>query len=180
MDTYLHRVLGFYAGRAPAEEVFIQLVRRGIPAEKVKILEPGEGGESAESKADSDDVLKELLREGAIGTAVGALAGAAGTIALAATNISLFVASPVLGALYLLGWGASLGGFVGAVAGSQNRKGDVSGLVKDALSSGHVVLVARTATEVQTTIARRIIGESMGDPDAPSPAELQSMVPIKY
>jgi hypothetical protein len=180
MDTYLHRVLGFYAGRTAADAVFSQLVRRGIPAEKVKILVPGEGGGSAESTADSDDVLKELLRDGAIGAAVGAMAGATGSIALAAVNISLFVASPVLGALYLLGWGASLGGFVGAVAGSQNRKGDVSGLVKDALSSGHVVLVARTATEEQTTMARQIIGESMSDPDAPSPAVFQAMVPIEY
>ena len=54
-----------------------------------------------------DDVLKEMLREGAIGTAVGTLAGTAGTIALAAANISLFVANPVLGVLAMLGWGAS-------------------------------------------------------------------------
>jgi hypothetical protein len=178
MENYLHRVLGLYTVRAEAESVFNQLVQRSIPSENVTILESGRDDGNGAAKADSDDVLKELLREGAIGAAVGTLAGAAGTIALAVANISLFIASPVLGALYLLGWGASLGGFVGAVAGSQRNKGDVSDLVRDALASGHVVLVARTVTEKQTTIARHIIGESMSDPDTPSPTAFQAMVPI--
>ena len=178
MGNYLHRVLGLYAVRAEAKCVFDQLVQRGIPPEKVTILEPGRDDGNGEAKADSDDVLKELLREGAIGAAVGTLAGAAGTIALAAANISLFIASPVLGALYLLGWGASFGGFVGAVAGSQRNKGDVSDLVKDALASGHVVLVAHTATEEQTTRVQQIIGASMGEPSMSSPGEILSPVPI--
>jgi hypothetical protein len=177
MGNYLHRILGLYAARAEAESVFEQLVRRGIPPEKITILEPGRGDGNEEAKADSDDVLKELLREGAIGAAVGTLAGAAGTIALAAANITLFIASPVLGALYLLGWGASLGGFVGAVAGSQRIKGDVSDLVRDALRSGHVVLVAHTATEEQTTRAQQIIGKSMSEPQASSPIGFQSLAP---
>lgn len=178
MENYLHRVLGLYATRAAAESVFDELVKCGVPAEKVRILEPGRGGGNQEAKADSDDVLKEVLREGAIGTAVGTVAGAAGTIALAAANISLFIASPVLGALSMLGWGASLGGLVGAVAGAERSKGDVSDLVKDALASGHVVLVAHTATEEQTTHAQQIIGESMVEPCVSPPTEFrQPMLP---
>jgi hypothetical protein len=178
MGNYLHRVIGVYATRAEAGSASNQLVQRDIPPENVTILESGRDVGNAESKADSDDVLKELLRESAIGAAVGTLAGAAGTIALAAANISLFIASPVLGALYLLGWGASLGGFVGAVAGSQRDKGDVSDLVRDALAGGHVVLVAHTANEEQTTRARQIIGASMGEPGASSPVAILLPVPI--
>ena len=178
MGNYLHRVLGLYAVRTEAESVFDQLVQRGILPEKVTILEPGRGDGNGEAKADSDDVLKELLRESAIAAAVGTFAGAAGTIALAAANISLFIASPVLGALYLLGWGASLGGFVGAVAGSQRSKGDVSDLVRDALAGGHVVLVAHTATEEQTTRAQQIIGASMAEPGVSSPSAIFSPIPI--
>jgi hypothetical protein len=180
MGNYLHRVLGLYATRAEAKCVFDQLVQRGIPPEKVTILEPGRDDRNGEAKADSDDVLKELVREGAIGAAFGTLAGAAGTIALATANISLFIASPVLGALYLLGWGASLGAFVGAVVGSQRSKGDVSDLVRDALAGGHVVLVAHTATEEQTTRAQQIIGASMGEPGTSSPTQSLSPVPIGY
>jgi len=171
MDKYLHRVLGVYATRAGAESVFTRLIQVGVPAEKVRILEPGGGG--ADQEADSDDVLKEMLREGAIGTGVGTLAGAAGSIALAAANISLFIASPVLGTLVMLGWGASLGGIVGAAAGAQSNKGTVSDLIKDALANGHVVLVAHTATEQQTTDAQQIIGESIGEPGVSRPTQLR-------
>lgn len=166
MDNYLHRVLGLYATRAEAEAAYHRIVERGLAPEKLKILEPGRDGADPEARADSDDVLKEMLRDGAIGTAVGTLAGAAGTVALAAANISLFMASPVLGALSMLGWGAGLGAIVGAAAGAKNSKGDVSDLLKDALASGHVILVAHTATEEETTYARQIIGDSMIEPGA--------------
>jgi hypothetical protein len=161
MENHLHRVLGIYASRADAEPVFERLVERGIPRAGIQIVSPGQGGIGAEAHADSDDVLKDVLRDGAIGTAVGAMAGVAGTVALAAANFTLFVASPLLGALYLLGWGASVGGTVGAVVGSGRRKGDVSELMEDALAHGHTVLVAHVDSELQTTWARQIIGESM-------------------
>ncbi len=54
--------------------------------------------------------------------------------ALSAANLSLFVASPLLAPLTMLGWGASAGAIVGGAAGAQRNKGDVSDLVKDALS----------------------------------------------
>ncbi|MGV8893419.1 MAG: hypothetical protein ACOH2K_10880 [Burkholderiaceae bacterium] len=172
METYLHRVLGIYVTRIEADAAATQLIAHGMSPENVKILEPGRNNENdnnstnagAEAKADSDDVLKEMLREGTIGTAVGTLAGAAGTVAMAAVNISLFMASPVLGALTMLGWGAGLGGIVGATMGAKNSKGDVADLVKDALASGHVVLVAHTATEEETSYAQQIIGESTAEP----------------
>ena len=61
----------------------------------------------------------------------------------------------------MLGWGASLGGFIGAaVAG--NKEGEFSALIRDAISSGQVVLVADTRTEQETTIAREVIQVSVG------------------
>jgi len=163
MDNYLHRVLGLYATRAEAESTRDKLVEAGLPLDKVSILEPGQGSGALEGKADSDDVLREVLREGAIGSAIGTLIGAAGTIALAAANITLLIASPVVGTLSMLGWGATLGGTVGAAMGAQRSKGDVSDLVKDSLAKGHVVLIAHAASEQQTAIARKMIGVSMGE-----------------
>lgn len=164
MKNYLHRVLGLYATRAAAESARDLLAQRGLAPEKIKILETERDSLGRAVKADSDDVLKEMLRDGAIGTAVGTLAGAVGTVALAAANISLFIASPVLGTLSMLGWGASLGAIVGAVAGAENSKGDVSDLVKNALESGHVALIAHTDTEDETNYARQIISDSMHEP----------------
>jgi len=71
----------------------------------------------------SDDVLKEVLRETAIGTVVGTAAGAVGAVAIAAANLSLFVASPCSPRC-----NARLGrerrAIVGGAAGAQRNKGD--------------------------------------------------------
>lgn len=164
MNKSMHRVVGVYDTYAEAQSAHAQLLAHGLSADQLKTLRPGLAG--AEGQADSDDVLKELARDGAIGTAVGTLAGAAGTVAIAAANLSLFIASPVLATLVMLGWGASLGGVVGAVVGAQTRTGDVSDLVKDALASGHVVLVAHAQSEAQTARTREIIGSSMVEASA--------------
>jgi len=115
-----------------------------------------------EARADSDTVRDDVLRDGAIGTAVGTLAGAAGTVAFALVGVSLFVAAPVVGSLAMLGWGASLGGLLGAMAGAQSSKGDVSDLVQDALASGHVVLSVHPGSDAQRQLAEQAIASSMG------------------
>jgi hypothetical protein len=159
-------VVGLYETRDQAEAIRARLMDSGWQADQLRIFEPGRPGDSV--RADSDDVLKEMLREGTIGTAVGTVAGAAGTLALAAANVSLFVASPVRATLAMLGWGAGLGGLVGAIAGADNARGDVADLVRDALAGGSTVLVAFAATEDQAIQARDLIGVSMAEPPAPA------------
>jgi len=94
-----------------------------------------------------------------VGTGVGALA----QVALVAANVSLFVASPLIAPLAMLGWGAGLGGLVGAAVGAEKKEGPFSALVRDAISIGQVVLVAETLTEQETAIAREVIQASVGD-----------------
>ena len=161
MDSYLHRVVGLYSSRTSAELVRDDMLTHDLKPSQVRLLAPGSAAAASDATSDSDDVLKDLLRDGAIGTAVGTATGAGVSIALAAANLTLFIASPVLGALYLLGWGASLGGLVGALVGSERSKGDVSHLIVDALASGQFVLVVHANTEAQTSEAQRIIGTSM-------------------
>lgn len=166
MEHYLHRVLGIYETRVEAQAARDRLVERGLAPDKVKVFASLRQSDRDALSADSDDVLKEVLRETAIGTAVGTAAGAVGAIALAAANLSLFVASPLLAPLTMLGWGASAGAIVGGAAGAQRNKGDVSDVVKDALSKGHVILLAHTISEDQATAAREVIGESMAELNA--------------
>jgi len=151
MAPYLHRVVGLYPSLDLAQKARDLMMAKGLPSTQISVLTAGSMGAvavaGADAKADSDDVLQDLLRDGAIGTAVGMAAGAGVSIALAAANLTLFIASPVLGALYLLGWGASLGGLVGAVVGAERSKGDVSTLIKDALSNSQVVLVAHASAD---------------------------------
>ena len=111
---------------------------------------------------DSDEVRDEMLTDGAIGTAVGAGVGVIGEAVLAAVNISLFVASPVVATLVMMGWGASIGALIGAGvgAGTKNTK-HFSDLVRDAVNQGHTVLIAYANTEKQTVIAQSTIANSV-------------------
>ncbi|MDP1610942.1 MAG: hypothetical protein Q8M11_07765 [Sulfuritalea sp.] len=92
-----------------------------------------------------------------------------GELALVAANVSLFIASPLIAPLAMLGWGASLGGLVGAAVGAEShdgtkteKKGTFSALIRDAISSGQVVLVAETRTAQETERARQVMRAAVG------------------
>lgn len=177
MDHYLHRVVGLYPSLVEAHQARDLLLAKGMASAQVRVLAGDSSGAATDAKADSDDVLKDLLRDGAIGTAVGTVAGAGVSIAMAAASLTLFIASPVLGALYLVGWGASLGGLVGAVVGAERSKGDVSSLIKDALASGQIVLVVHARDEAETSQAQQIVGQHLDLPAARAPGDAAPAMP---
>jgi hypothetical protein len=162
MVDYLHRVYGLYTSRIEAELVCSQLLQQGFKPEQLELIDQGNAGK--EITPDSDEVRNEVVIDGAIGTAAGAGAGALGQAAIAATNASLFIASPVLGTLTMIGWGAAVGGLVGAAVGAGNADTKrFSDIVQDAVKSGHAALIVYAATEPQTTLAQAVIAESLLD-----------------
>lgn len=171
MNEYRHHVSGFFASRQEAESALSRLIERGLLRERLQIFAADSAPPGTASQADSNEVLKDVLVDGAIGTAVGTGVGALAELALVAASVTLFVASPLIAPLAMLGWGASLGGFIGAAVGAVHngksntgeKEGTFSALVRDAISSGQVVLVADTLTEQETTIAREVIQASVGD-----------------
>lgn len=167
MDEYRHHVSGFFAHRAEAEGALASIVARGLPRQQLQLFDADSGPEVTKPKGESNEVLTNVLVDGAIGTAVGTGVGALAQLALVAANVSLFIASPLIAPLVMLGWGASLGAFVGAAAGAQtgveHKDGWLSDLVRDAIASGQVVLVVQTRSEQETAIAREIIGAAVGE-----------------
>ena len=163
MDEYLHHVAGFFAHRADADAVFSRLVEAGLPREQLKLFAADSAAAVQTPQASSNEVLKDVVVDGAIGTAVGTGVGVLAELALVAANVSLFIASPLIAPLAMLGWGASLGGFIGAAVGAGNRQAGFSALVGDAVASGQIVLVAETRTAQETASARKIIETSVGD-----------------
>lgn len=167
MDAYQHHVSGFFAHRAEAEGALASLVARGVPRAQIQLFDADSGPAITKPKGDSNEVLTNVLVDGAIGTAVGTGIGALAQLAIVAGSVSLFVASPLVAPLIMLGWGASLGAFVGAAAGASKdiepKTGWLSDLVRDAVANGQVVLVAQTFSEQQTAIAREVVGDSVGE-----------------
>ena len=162
MENYQHRVYGLYASRHEAEQIRAQLLQKGFKPEQLELV--GKSQSDEEIRPDSDEVRNEVVIDGAIGTAAGAGIGALGEVALAAANVSLFIASPVLGTLTMIGWGAAVGGLVGAAVGAGNPDTKrFSDIVQDAVKSGHAALIVYAATESQTTLAQAVIAESLVD-----------------
>lgn len=158
-----HKVSAIYPNSAEAQAVCQRLLDSGIAADAIDILHEHPHQPINE---DSNEVLKDVLVDGAIGTAVGAGVGALGTAALWASSVTLFVASPVLAPLMMLGWFASVGGLVGAAVGAEAsntpaKDGSFSDLVKDAINAGSVVLLVRTYDEAEKELAKKIIGDSV-------------------
>ncbi|MDR3394713.1 MAG: hypothetical protein P4L70_06900 [Parasulfuritortus sp.] len=167
MGSYRHHVSGFFGQREEAESALAKLVERGLPREQLQIFATEPPSAVSAQQAKSDGVLKDVLVDGAIGTAVGTGLGALAEVALAATSVSLFIASPLIAPLMMLGWGASIGGLIGAATGASDsakkKDGWLSDLVADAISSGQFVLVAETRTEQESFAAREVIKDLVGD-----------------
>ncbi|WP_417583920.1 hypothetical protein [Nitrincola sp.] len=168
MNDYRHHVSGFFALRVEAENAVSKLVDKGLSREQMHIYSADSNSPSPAPEGKSDATLKNILVDGAVGTAVGTGAGVLGSVALAATSVTLFVASPVVAPLVLIGWGASLGGLIGTAVGSaddsgKKKEGTLSDLIGDAIANGHVALVVETRTEQETAMASEVIKDSVGE-----------------
>lgn len=134
MDQYRHHVSGFFAHRAEAEGAVSTLVGRGLGRDRLQLFDADSGPAISEPKGESNEVLTNVLFDGAIGTAVGTGIGALAQLAIVAGGVSLFVASPL-----------------------------VAPLIRDAIASGQVVLVVQTRMAEETEIAREVIGAAVGE-----------------
>ncbi|HZV97920.1 MAG TPA: hypothetical protein VFF74_02920 [Methylophilaceae bacterium] len=168
MAEYQHHILGIYAARPEAEVTRQRLLQAGMTPDKLNIIAPGDVPIGKDTTPKSGEVLGDVVADAAIGAAAGSGLGALGTVLMAGANVSLFVANPIVGTLAMMGWGASVGGLVGAAAGAGNIQRNFSDLVKDALKSGHTVLIGHTVSDEQTAVAEQIIRESMKEEGGPS------------
>ena len=171
MDQYRHHVSGFFANHDDADHAFSRLVEQGLPRERLQIFATDSAPPVSAKEKKSDGVLQDMLVDGAIGTAVGTGIGALAEVGLVVANVSLFVASPLLAPLMLMGWGASIGALIGASAGASDtahastgkKEGWLSDLIHDAITSGQVVLVAETRTAQETATAQDVIRAAVGE-----------------
>ncbi|MDR5171243.1 hypothetical protein ACKF11_06970 [Methylobacillus sp. Pita2] len=159
MADYLDSVTGIYPTVDDAQKAAQALIDQGFSQEQVQIAI----GRTDHIEQDEDDkeTLKNVVVDSAIGTAVGAGVGALGQLAIVAANVSLFVASPLVGPLFMVGWGAAVGGFIGAGKGISNQDRRYAELLANAVEKGHAVLVAYAKTEAEAETARVVVGTSM-------------------
>ncbi|WLD56819.1 hypothetical protein NFC81_08750 [Salinispirillum sp. LH 10-3-1] len=161
MNEHRHHVSGFFAHREEAESTLADLVGQGFPRGRILIFSADSASVSPAQEEKSDSALHDVLVDGAIGTAAGSGLGALGAVALTASSVTLFIASPLIAPLVMIGWGASMGGLVGAAVGASDsatkKEGWLSDLVSDAIDNGQVVLVAETRNAREAALARKVL-----------------------
>ena len=163
MSLYPHFISGFFDRKDDAILVTEKLAESGISDNHIHTIDkdtplPQRGAEDS-----SDNVLKDILVDGAIGTAVGTGVGGLLAIAMIGANVTLFIASPLLGPLMMLGWGAGIGGLMGASVGAAEKLKPLSTLVHDAITKGGVVVIVEAHDEDEANSAREIFKDAVGD-----------------
>jgi len=161
-----HYVSGFFATKEDAESTLLVLLADKFPPDRLKIFKSHADASTSKMEAESNEVLKDILVDGAIGAGVGTGIGVLVEVALVAANVTLFVASPLIAPLALLGWGASLGALAGTTIGfkvpADDKGGKFSDMIRDAIANDQVVLVAETTTQAETKLAHQIIQDAVG------------------
>ncbi len=165
-----NKVSAIFLNHQEAQLAQQTLIARGILASDITLLNEPTSAESASELFGethrSDEVLKDVLVDGAIGTAVGTGVGVIGALMIVSGGITLFIASPVVAPLAMLGWFASVGGVIGTMVGANNKtKGKFSELVMDAVEAGNAVLIVQTHNEADTQLAKDIINLSLKGTD---------------
>ncbi|MGE5469592.1 MAG: hypothetical protein ACM3X0_02210 [Bacteroidota bacterium] len=159
-----HKVSVIYPSRAEAEAIRQALIDCGLAAGDIAVLHdvpPPAPLREPVGERGSDEVLKDVIIDSVIGSAVGTGIGAIGSVIMIAANVTMFVASPVVAPLAMLGWFAGVGGILGAAAGtSSRREGKFSELVGDAIQAGNTVLVAHTRNEAERQLVKAVINDS--------------------
>ncbi|HEY6529969.1 MAG TPA: hypothetical protein VIZ65_14870 [Cellvibrionaceae bacterium] len=162
-----HRISALYANVAAAQHVRANLLRNGFAADAIEIRQHVEGVADDHTSVDSsDEVIKEVLTDSAIGAALGVGIGAIGTVVLITTSVTLFVASPLIAPLALIGNLATVGGLLGGAFGAADKETPFSAVVTEALAAGNVMLLVKTHNADENTLAKKIISDSLNGADA--------------
>lgn len=171
MQQYHHHVSGIFQRHNEAAFALMQLNEKGLPLRRMKIFEDNIAIPAVTSQGQSNEVLKNMVVKGTVGTVVGAGIGALAQIALVATNVTLFIASPLVAPLAMLGWGATVGATAGAAIGavenspkySKGDEGFFSEFIGDAIASGQVVLVVATRSKEETELVSEVMKLSVNN-----------------
>ena len=139
---YPHKIMAVYPDAATAAEA-VASVKGSRPGDiEVQQLSPGDSDIDLAIEPEPEAARDTTARDTLAGGTAGALAGGAASGASAIIAPSLFMAAPVAGPLIVMGYGAMLGSFAGAIRGVRPQEGELAALAKDALKAGnHVVLI---------------------------------------
>jgi hypothetical protein len=165
-ERYPYKVAAVYPDSAAADAAVHDLNIDNLGDVEVVRLEPGTNQVDLAIEPEREQTRDTVINDTVTGSAVGTAAGAVLTGAAALGTPALFVSAPVVGPLMLLGYGAMIGGTVGAIRGLKLHENMLSGLVKDALKEGYHVVIIHAASEEGQQRVQDVISTTMPEDTA--------------
>jgi hypothetical protein len=162
-QRYPYKAAAVYADAAGAEAAVEALEASDLDDIKVFHLDSGTSDPDEAIEPETQSTRDRLVKETAAGGVAGTGAGAVAAGAAALVTPALFVSAPVVGPLIVLGYGAMIGGTVGAVHGLKLRENLLAGLVKDTLKAGYHVVLIHAPSEVVEHRVHEIIESTMAE-----------------
>ncbi len=161
MEQFTHKVAAIYRDQSSARKAFEHLRQGGFPEEQLRLMGPSDAQAERKLEPEGDDVAKNVLKETAVGTGVGGALGLAGSAALGAAGIALFLSQPVAATLVIAGYSAGVGGVVGFLKGIKVKESVFVGAAEDAVRQGYWVLVAHGRDEDEENRARSLMTDTV-------------------
>lgn len=158
MADHANLIAGLYPNPEAAHLGLSRLAGAGFRPEHL-MLETGRS-QPAEDGLLDDSTVRGVTRDALLGGVIGGALGAGAIGAVAALAPTVFAATPLLGPLMALGYGAAIGSTAGAVTALRLDPSEFSQLLDDAQRHGYSAVLVRIKSKQEQEIAERIFRET--------------------
>lgn len=165
-DSYPHKIAAVYPDIAAAEAALNAFNLVQLSGIRITHLAPGASGVDLAIEPEVEETRKTVVENTLAGGAAGTVTGAAVAGATSILAPALFVSTPVVGPLIVLGYGAIIGSTAGAIRGLRLRETLLADLVKDALKAGYQVVLVHAENEDAHRRAQVVIDETVAEETA--------------
>jgi hypothetical protein len=162
-ETYPYKVAAVYPDDVSTEAAIDALSSARLGDVEIVRLAPGSSEVDLAIEPEREETRNTVVQDTVTGSLAGTAAGAVLTGAATLGAPALFVSAPLVGPLVVLGYGAMIGGTIGAIRGLKLRENMLSGLVKDSLKAGYHVVIVHAANEEAQTRVQDVISKTMAE-----------------
>lgn len=163
MNKYCHQISGFFLFKDQAEIAYSSLIAQGINKNQLSLHRADFALEyNSASNESSINTFASILLSVAFGVAIGSIAGMLADLIFLASNNNVFVTNGLITPTVLLGWCAGLGGLIGLITGSMQKRQLLAQMAEEATLHGQFAIVVKTHDQQQTTMATSVIKTAIG------------------
>jgi hypothetical protein len=162
MNKYCHQISGFFLFKNQAETAYSRLIDQGIKQNQLKLHRADFASDCNLVTNERSNVFTSILLSVAFGVAIGSIAGMLADLIFLASNNNVYATNALITPTVLLGWCAGLGGLIGLVTGSIQKKQILAQMSEEAFLHGQFAVVVETHNHQQTSTVKSVMTAAVG------------------